>query len=352
MTRAFAASMVTLVAFFATLGLLAALGMWSPAPNAAANRDAGAQALHGAPVLGPTATAPTHLAETDAPPPLDDQAAGVEPAAREPDAQVVDVRWSDVVRDDGAPQLSVIVRASNPTFDDLRITAGTARLAATGWTADAETPSWELPLLAGTTLDVVFDIPLQGDDAAGWFATYMQAGEAETVSITGTLVMRDAAGAGLDVRFDWEDSWTGTYLADIVGQQDCETTTQACLVVMDASWQDAGPALRFATAGLGHDKLIDVAVTLQFGTQGTQDVAVAHIDALVDGQEVLLEQDAAALAAWWPGHAADCETSPSFLVVEGWRVSRSGDGPSDGTFVSWSITLPELRTSMACDEAS
>lgn len=336
MPKLFAAVLIGLVAFAVLLAGLTALGSLASDPGGPARKPPGSGqkpgATSGAPGT-PTTTAPATGTSTRPP------ASGVAV-----EVESVEAAWAHDA--DGAPLLALRVTLRNSGDGDATATGATWSLQLQGRRATQGQADLDVAVPPGTAT-VEVDVPFDGETAADWFTAYARDGEAGRVAVTGTVAVRpDRAGAtAKSLPFSWDAAWDGT-LADAVGlAADCATSTaDVCLQATEAKWSRGGIELRLTFANRGPSAVrLRGDATLAF--DGTA-VATGELDRtyVLSGDtgtadaRLLLSTDA--LASWWDGHVARCESTPAQLVLD-----LAAD---DGVPADWALPLAPFGSSIAC----
>lgn len=215
--------------------------------------------------------------------------------------------------------------------------------------AASQDPPTSIP--AGADAPVRFTVELPPDFAARWLAAYQAHGEASTLRIDGTIVVRMAAGDH-SLPFEWKSAWKGQLLDRLsASPQDCPgPPAPLCLESLDTAFRSGDLQVTLALRNDQSDPLLVRNGTFRLVFEDTT-VATGRLGESLEispGGEadipVRVAFDDGALAQWWAGHVARCEDSRLSLNI-GLEVETAGTGPS---LVDWDILAAPFHTGFLC----
>lgn len=219
--------------------------------------------------------------------------------------------------------------------------------------AATDDPPTSVP--SGSTAPVRITIDLPPDFAARWMQSYQQRGESSQLRVDGSILARSATS---DVRlpFEWQSSWKGQMLDRLEGSpQDCPgPPAPLCLEAIDPAFKAGHLQAKVALRNDRGEPILVRNGTFRLVLEDAT-VATGRLEEPLEiaaGDEsdlsVLLAFDDGALASWWDGHVARCETSRLALNI-GLEVEGVDEGSA---LVDWDILAAPFETEFLCDRSA
>jgi LEA14-like dessication related protein len=258
------------------------------------------------------------------------------------------VAWT---RDGDALAVTVVLRAPG---HEARATAVDYEVAVNGRTYASDRVAVEARALPGRDADVAFEADLGDDFASRWWPSHLEGGERSTLVVRGVLHATDR-GAERELAFEWTSPWKGGPTDLLSSLADCPAPeSPVCLDASLGRVDDDRLGLWLQVRNQADEDLWAAGGDVTLSLDG-RDVATGHLEPAdlparrTTRLETLLVADADAIDAWWPGHAARCESSLAAVTVE--LRLEDAYGFEVGT-ARWSTPPATFTTAFACGGAA
>jgi LEA14-like dessication related protein len=277
------------------------------------------------------------------------------PAARPEDPvtlSLLEAHWGSTP---AGPSIEIVAHAHNGGEEPATVTRASYRASVDGTVvADGKTEP-AVPIASGGNASVPVKVALPSTFAATWWHAQALRSEATELRVEGDIEIQQA-GATQVLPYEWSSSWQGHLAKGLAAAANCGDQPGLCVAGSAASWDGDALVLDLDLRNAGSSEIVLTggSAALAFARETTATGPMPqglHVPpgGLATAQARLAFDDAA-LARWWPGHVARCETSlvavDLHLTIQ--DMGEDLGGPAHNDTVAWSLVAAPLETRFLC----